>query len=161
MTTSSKVTAAVLDKRCPNLSSGLPMMIFPPVGRVISLHTARCGSELEGSTGGAGIIKQAMKLPVGFPTLQKTVNCEAYDALVMKHLLPLRTYVPSGLFLMNVVMAELSEPAPGSVRQKEAMTGFSTKGLKKRDLCSSVPCWAITVFARSLHIADVEIPVSP
>jgi len=44
----------------------------------------------------------------------------------MKHLAPLRTYFPSARFAMKVLMDELSEPAPGSVRQNEARRGALT-----------------------------------
>ena len=66
------------------------------------------------------------KCAVGFPTLQKTVNWLAKEAFVMKHLAPLSTYFPSSRFAMKVLMDELSEPAPGSVRQKEARRGALT-----------------------------------
>jgi len=80
---------------------------------------------------------------------------------VIKHLEPFSTYAPSSRFAIKLVIMELSEPAPGSVRQNDARSGFSTKGRRNRSFCWSVPCWLITTLARSLHIADVAIPVSP
>jgi len=44
----------------------------------------------------------------------------------MKHLAPLRTYLPSAPLAIKALMEELSEPAPGSVRQKEASRGAWT-----------------------------------
>ena len=79
----------------------------------------------------------------------------------MKHFCPLSRYFPFLSFRMRVVMPLLSEPALGSVRQKEARRGRSTKGARKACCCPSVPCMAITALARSLHMADVAMPLSP
>ena len=79
----------------------------------------------------------------------------------MKHFEPLSMYLPLSDFFMKLVMEELSEPAFGSVRQNEASFGASTNGRRNLSFCSSDPCCAMTTFARSLHIADVDIPVSP
>ena len=161
ITTSSKVTLAVLESRCPSLSSGLPVTILPPQGSGISRQACDPVSAVSGSTASAGTTTQAMKGEEVLPTLEKTVNCEAKEAFVMKHFCPLSRYFPFFSFRMRVVMPLLSEPALGSVRQKEARSGRSTKGARKARCCSSVPCIAITTFARSLHMADVAIPLSP
>ncbi len=79
----------------------------------------------------------------------------------MKHLEPFKMYDPSSLFAINEVIKELSEPAAGSVKQKEARIGRSAKGRRNLSFCSWVPCRAITTLAKSLHMAEVEIPVSP
>src|SRR5664280_1390410 len=101
--TSSKVTLAVLDSLCPNLSSGLPITILPPAGTFISLVEFPMSGISEEVTCSTGIITQAIKLLVGFPTLQRTVYCEAYEALVIKHLEPFKTYVPSSFLTMKAV----------------------------------------------------------
>ena len=161
ISTSSKVTVAVLERRCPNLSSGFPVTIRPPQGSGISRQAWDPASAVSGSTAIAGTTTQAIKGEEDLPTLQKTVNWDANEAFVMKHFDPLSRYLPSFPFRMTLVMAELSEPAPGSVRQKEASSGRSTKGARKACCCASVPCMAITALARSLHMADVAMPLSP
>src|SRR5271165_3355564 len=78
----------------------------------------------------------------------------------MKHLEPLMTYLPP--FLTAVVrIAETSEPASGSVRQKEASLGDSVSIPRYFFLISSEPPRAIGVVARPLQPSEVWMPEQP
>src|ERR1700704_4064743 len=78
----------------------------------------------------------------------------------MKHLEPLITYLSP--FLTAVVrIPDTSEPASGSVRQKEASFGASVSMPRYFFLISSEPPRAIGAVARPLQPSDVWIPEQP
>src|ERR671932_73349 len=78
----------------------------------------------------------------------------------MKHLEPLMTYSsPIGTALVR--MPETSEPASGSVRQKEASFGSSVSIPRYFFLTSSEPPMMIGAVARPLHIREVPMPEQP
>src|ERR1700756_1418553 len=78
----------------------------------------------------------------------------------MKHFEPLMTYLSP--FLTAVVrIPETSEPASGSVRQKEARTGPSLSIPRYFFLISSEPPSAIGAVARPLQPSEVWIPEQP
>src|SRR5262245_20255206 len=78
----------------------------------------------------------------------------------MKHLAPLRTYLSP--FLTAVVrIPETSEPASGSVRQKDASLGASVSMPRYFFLTSSGPPSAIGVVARPLQPSEVWMPEQP
>src|SRR5258708_35330202 len=78
----------------------------------------------------------------------------------MKHLEPLMTHLSP--FLVAVVfMPETSEPASGSVRQKEASFGPSVSIPRYSFLISSDPPSATGVAARPLAISEVPMPEHP
>src|SRR4030081_1375807 len=78
----------------------------------------------------------------------------------MKHLEPLMTYLSP--FLTAVVrMPETSDPASGSVRQKEASLGASVSMPRYFFLTSSEPPSAIGAVARPLQPSDVWMPEHP
>jgi hypothetical protein len=93
---SSKKISAVLEARCPILSSTLPM----ETPRV-ALGTTKALSPRGPFSGAA---------------LAKTTKRSATPALVMKHLDPLMTYSEPS-FLAVVLIAVVSEPDSRSVRQ--------------------------------------------
>src|SRR4051795_11324802 len=78
----------------------------------------------------------------------------------MKHFEPLMTYL-SPIFTALVRMPETSEPASGSVRQKEASFGASLSMPRYFFLISSEPPSMIGVVARPLHMRDVPMPEQP
>src|ERR1700757_1189271 len=78
----------------------------------------------------------------------------------MKHFDPLMTYL-SPILTAVVRMLETSEPASGSVRQKDASLGSSTMRPKYSFLISSDPPIWIGAVARPLHIRVVPIPEHP
>src|SRR5919198_6433427 len=78
----------------------------------------------------------------------------------MKHLEPLMTYL-SPFFVAVVFIPETSEPASGSVRQKDASLGSSVSMPRYFFLISSEPPTTIGAVARPLHISDVPIPEQP
>ena len=78
----------------------------------------------------------------------------------MKHFEPLRTYL-SPCFLARVRMPETSEPASGSVRQKDASVGPSTSSPKYSALTSSEPPSETGAAARPLAPSDVPMPEQP
>src|SRR5687768_5257375 len=78
----------------------------------------------------------------------------------MKHFDPLMTYLSP--FLTAVVrIEETSEPAPGSVRQKEASLGDSVRSPKYSRLTSSEPAIVTGADARPLAPSDVWTPEQP
>ncbi len=81
----------------------------------------------------------------------------------MKHFEPLRTYVSGavGLFMARVRMPETSEPASGSVRQKEASLGASMSSPKYSALTSSEAPRATGAPASPLAPSDVPMPEHP
>src|SRR4029450_7211354 len=78
----------------------------------------------------------------------------------MKHLEPLMTYLSP--FLVAVVfIPEPSEPASGSVRQKEASFGASVSMPRYFFFTSSEPPCETGAEARPLAISEVPIPEQP
>src|SRR3954469_12248713 len=78
----------------------------------------------------------------------------------MKHFEPFRTYL-SPTFLACVRIPETSEPASGSVRQKDASLGDSESSPKTSFLTSSDPPSRIGAPARPLAPSDVWMPEQP
>src|ERR1700720_3795167 len=78
----------------------------------------------------------------------------------MKHLEPLRTYL-SPWRTAVVRIPETSEPASGSVRQKEASLGASVSIPRYLRLTSSDPPIWIGVLARPLQPSEVWMPEQP
>ena len=78
----------------------------------------------------------------------------------MKHLEPFRTHL-SPTFLAVVFMPDTSEPASGSVRQKEAYSGASVSMPKYFFCSSSEPPRASGAVARPLAPSEVPIPEQP
>jgi hypothetical protein len=78
----------------------------------------------------------------------------------MKHLEPLITHLSP--FLVAVVfIPETSEPASGSVRQKEASFGASVSIPRYSFLTSSEPPRLTGAVARPLAISEVPMPEHP
>src|ERR1700679_2376850 len=78
----------------------------------------------------------------------------------MKHLEPWMTYLSP--FLTAVVrIPDTSEPASGSVRQKEASLGASVSMPRYFFLVSSEPPSAIGAVARPLQPSEVWMPEQP
>jgi hypothetical protein len=92
--------------------------------------------------------------------LAKMMYRLATPPLVMKHLEPLRTKSEPSLRAV-VLMADVSDPASRSVRQKEAKAMSFWKGANSRFFCSSVPKRRIGVKARELAIIVVYNPAQP
>ena len=91
--------------------------------------------------------------PASLSVLAKTVYQLAYSPLVMKHLEPLMTHLSP--FLVAVVfIPDTSEPASGSVRQKDASSGASDSRPRYSFLSSSEAPRAIGAVARPLHDSD-------
>src|SRR6478752_878948 len=78
----------------------------------------------------------------------------------MKHLDPLMTYLSPRLTAV-VRMPETSEPASGSVRQKDASFGASVSMPRYFFFVSSEPPSAIGAVARPLQPSEVWIPEQP
>src|ERR1035437_96108 len=78
----------------------------------------------------------------------------------MKHLEPLITYLSPRLTAV-VRMPETSEPASGSVRQKEASRGPSVRRERYSRLISSEPPRATGTMARPLQPSVVWMPEQP
>ena len=78
----------------------------------------------------------------------------------MKHFEPLRTYL-SPLRTARVRMPETSEPASGSVRQKEASLGSATSSSANSRLTSSEPPSMTGAEARPLAPSEVCTPEQP
>ena len=78
----------------------------------------------------------------------------------MKHLEPLITYLSPCLTAV-VRIPETSEPASGSVRQKEASLGASVSMPRYFFLISSEPPSAIGAVARPLQPSEVWMPEQP
>src|ERR1700689_600640 len=78
----------------------------------------------------------------------------------MKHLEPLITYL-SPLRTAVVRIPETSEPASGSVRQKDASFGSSVSMPRYFFLISSEPPSAIGAVARPLQPSEVWMPEQP
>ncbi len=78
----------------------------------------------------------------------------------MKHLEPLITHL-SPLRVAVVFIPETSEPASGSVRQKEASSGASDSRPRYSFLSSSEAARMIGAVASPLHDSEVAIPEHP
>src|SRR3954462_398175 len=78
----------------------------------------------------------------------------------MKHFEPLMTYL-SPFFVAVVFIPETSDPASGSVRQKDASFGSSASMPRYLALISSDPPIASGVIARPLAASDVPMPEQP
>ena len=78
----------------------------------------------------------------------------------MKHLEPLRTYL-SPCLTARVFIPETSEPASGSVRQKEASFGSSISIPRYFRFVSSEPPRPTGAAARPFAISEVPIPEQP
>src|ERR1700735_4498859 len=106
-------------------------------------------------------MKQEMpRWPASLSVLAKTVYQLAYSPLVMKHLEPLMTHLSP--FLVAVVfIPDTSEPASGSVRQKDASSGASERRAREPFVSSSEARMAIGVAARPLHESVVPMPEQP
>ena len=78
----------------------------------------------------------------------------------MKHLEPLMTYL-SPFFTALVFIPETSEPASGSVRQKEASFGLSVSIPRYFFFVSSEPPRVIGAEARPLAASEVPMPEQP
>ena len=125
--TSSNVTLAV-DSLCPSLSSGLPIIIFPLSGQLFPVcrrpRGQLCGKLLVDRNHSL-----AMKLLVGFPTLQKYCKLRRIRGIGDK---TLRTVEHIGAVILlgdEAGIIVLSEPARFS-KTNDASRGFSTKGAK-------------------------------
>src|ERR1700748_982328 len=106
-------------------------------------------------------MKQEMpRCPASLSVLAKTVYQLAYSPLVRKHLEPLMTHL-SPCRVAVVFMPETSEPASGSVRQKEASLGASVSMPRYSFLISSEPPRATGVAASPLAIREVPMPEQP
>src|SRR5437764_13693590 len=139
ISTSGKVIVAVLEARCPILSSCLSTIT--PASR--------------------GTMKHEMpRWPASWSVLAYTVYQLAYSPLVMKHLEPLMTHL-SPLRVAVVFMPETSEPASGSVRQKEASSGPSDRRPRYSFLSSSEAPRTTGAEARPLQPTDVWMPEQP
>ncbi len=79
---------------------------------------------------------------------------------MIKHFLPLRMKLLPSFFAV-VFTAPASEPAPGSVRQKEEYINFSENGATNLFNCSLVPAMRIGMRARADASMDVYIPEHP
>src|SRR4029078_1064158 len=90
----------------------------------------------------------------------ETVSQSPFSPLVMKHLEPLMTYL-SPCLVAVVFIPDTSEPASGSVRQKEASFGSSVSMPRYLALISSEPPSATGVIASPLAASDVPIPEQP
>src|SRR5438270_13131147 len=86
-----------------------------------------------------------------------TVYQLAYSPLVMKHFEPLMTHL-SPLRVAVVFMPETSDPAPGSVRQKEANRGASGRRPRYSRLSSSDSGTMTGAGARPLQVSEVAMP---
>ncbi len=89
-----------------------------------------------------------------------TVYWEACAPFVMKHFRPFSTY-PSPSRRAVVAIPPASEPAPGSVRQKEANRNSVANGWTNARFCSSVPARRIGPSARALAFIEVATPEHP
>ena len=78
----------------------------------------------------------------------------------MKHLLPLITHW-SPFFTAVVRMPDTSQPASGSVRQKDASFGPSASMPRYFFLISSEPPRMIGAVARPLQLREVPMPEQP
>src|SRR5947207_11620897 len=78
----------------------------------------------------------------------------------MKHLEPLMTHL-SPLRVAVVFIPDTSEPASGSVRQKEASRGASERRPRYSFLSWSEAARMIGAVARPLHDRDVPMPEQP
>src|ERR1700740_1707860 len=78
----------------------------------------------------------------------------------MKHFDPLMTYL-SPLRTAVVRMPDTSEPASGSVRQKEASSGASVRRPRYARLSSSEPPSITGVLAKPLQPSEVWMPEHP
>src|SRR5947209_6167547 len=78
----------------------------------------------------------------------------------MKHLEPLMTHL-SPLRVAVVFMPETSDPASGSVRQKEASSGASDRRPRYSRLSSSEAASSIGAMARPLADSEVLMPEHP
>ncbi len=78
----------------------------------------------------------------------------------MKHLEPLMTYL-SPFLTARVFIPETSEPASGSVRQKEASLALSVSIPRYFFFVSSEPPSVIGAEARPLAISEVPMPEQP
>src|SRR5438270_1115476 len=106
-------------------------------------------------------MKQEMpRWPASLSVLAYTVYQFAYSPLVMKHLEPLMTHL-SPLRVAVVFMPETSEPASGSVRQKEANSGSSLSRPRYSFLSSSEAARMTGAVARPLQESDVPMPEHP
>src|SRR4051794_325416 len=106
-------------------------------------------------------MKQEMpRCPASLSVLAYTVYQLAYSPLVMKHLDPLMTHL-SPLRVAVVFMPETSEPASGSVRQKEASAGPSDRRPRYSCLSSSDAASSIGAMARPLAESEVLMPEQP
>src|SRR6478672_12023008 len=106
-------------------------------------------------------MKQEMpRWPASLSVFAYTVYQLAYSPLVMKHLEPLMTHL-SPLRTAVVFIPETSEPASGSVRQKDASSGSSLIGARYCFLSSSEAASTIGAVARPLQVSDVPIPEQP
>src|ERR1700684_1108510 len=78
----------------------------------------------------------------------------------MKHLEPLMTHL-SPLRVAVVFIPETSEPASGSVRQKDAYRGASDRRPRYSFLSSSEAARMTGAVARPLHDSEVPMPEHP
>src|ERR687891_53002 len=140
ISTSLNEIIAVSEARWPSLSSFLST-VTPPASR--------------------GTTKAEMpRCPASLSVFAYTVYQEACEPFVMKHLVPLITYLSP--FLTAVVrMEETSEPASGSVRQNDASLGSSVSIPRYSFLTSSEPPIPTGADARPLHISEVPMPEQP
>src|SRR5512143_212057 len=138
--TSSKRTSEVSEARCPILSSFFPV-------------------ETPGDSRGTTKADKPL-CPRDRSVDAKTVYWEACAPFVMKHFLPLRTY-PSPSLRAVVSIPPGSEPAPGSVRQKEANRNSVANGWTNALFSSSVPARRIGPNARPFAFIEVATPAHP
>src|SRR5512141_2977408 len=138
--TSSKRTSEVSEARCPILSS-----FFPVETPGVSRGTTKADKPL---------------CPLDRSVEAKTVYWEACAPFVMKHFRPLSTY-PSPSRRAVVAIPPGSEPAPGSVRQKEANRNSVANGWTNARFCASVPARRIGPSARALAFIEVATPEHP
>jgi hypothetical protein len=85
----------------------------------------------------------------------KTTNSPAIGALVMNRLAPLITHSPESRTARVRSPAGL-EPAPGSVRAKDATTSPEASRSSQAAFCSSVPKLTSTCPAMPLLVPNIE-----
>src|SRR5436309_11155291 len=139
ISTSGKVIVAVFEARWPILSSCLSTTT--PASR--------------------GTMKQLIpRWPASRSVFAYTVYQLAYSPLVMKHLDPLITHL-SPLRVAVVFMPETSDPASGSVRQKDASSGASASRPRYSFFSSFEAASAIGAVASPLQESVVLMPEQP
>ena len=100
-------------------------------------------------------------LPASGSLTAKTMATSAFLPEVMNCLVPFRTqWLPSRR--ARVLMADASDPACGSVRQKQPSSSPRAIGFRKRSFCSALPNFRIGMQPTELcTLMMVEMAPSP